>query len=193
MFSNFNERIDYLFLVFARFEVLIYTYFNKFRFAKWGKFSIIEPSAKLNFPYLIEVGSNVRISEHAWLNAKDDRNDGCPTLEIGDGTFIGRFVHINSWQKVIIEKNVLIADRVFISDADHRFFDLEIPIITQGDYFKGSVRLREGCWIGIGSVILPGVTIGKNAVVAANTVVRKDVPDFSVVSGNPAVILRYLY
>lgn len=86
----------------------------------------------------------------------------------------------------------MIADRVYISDADHNFKELDIPIIHQGDYFKGSIRLKEGCWIGIGAVILPGVTIGKNAIVGANSVIRKDVPDYAVVSGNPATIIKYL-
>lgn len=86
----------------------------------------------------------------------------------------------------------MIADRVFISDADHCFGNLSVPIKDQGDYFKGAVRLREGCWIGINAVILPGVTVGKNAIVGANSVVRKNVPDFAVVSGNPAIIIRYI-
>jgi maltose O-acetyltransferase len=52
------------------------------------------------------------------------------------------------------------------------------------------VRLRTDCWIGIGAVILPGVTIGRNAVIAANAVVRQDVPDYTVVGEIPARILR---
>src|SRR5690606_34305695 len=123
-------------------------------------------------------------------NAKDDVGDKNPTLIIKSGTSIGRFAHINAWRSVIIEENVLIADRVFISDADHVVKDPGFPIIHQGDYFKGPVRLKQGCWIGIGAVILPGVTIGRNAIVGANTVVRKDVPDHTVVSGNPAVTIK---
>ena len=62
----------------------------------------------------------------------------------------------------------------------------------QGDYFKGAVRLRQGCWLGIGVVILPGVTIGRNSVVVANSVVTRDVPDYAVVAGNPAKIIKVL-
>jgi len=91
---------------------------------------------------------------------------------------------------VIIESNVLIADRVYISDADHNFEDREVPIRLQGDHFKAPVRLRTGCWIGIGAVILPGAAVGRNAVVAANAVVRQDVPDYTIVGGVPAKILR---
>jgi len=182
----------HLLSIINRLFTILYTSLNRHRFHEFGKHSILEKSAKLIAPYLIDVGSHVIISEHAWLNAKDDRGDFRPTLKIGSETSIGRFVHINCWQDVTIEENVLIADRVFISDADHKYDDLSIPIKNQGDYFKGAVRLKAGCWIGIGAVILPGVTVGKNAIVGANSVVRKNVPDFAVVSGNPAIIIRYI-
>lgn len=169
-----------------------YTTLMHTRFAAWGAGSRLEPSAKLISPHLVKVGNNVHICEHAWLNAKDDRCDDKPTLSIGNGTYIGRFVHINAWQSVVIEDNVLLADRVFMSDADHNYENIEIPVRLQGDCFKGSIRLKEGCWLGIGVVILPGVTIGRNAVVAANSVVTKSVPDYAVVGGIPAKVIKLL-
>ena len=173
-----------------RFFTAVYSTIIRKRFSRWGDRSRIEWPARLVSPGLIIVEDNVRICEHAWLNAKDDRGDGKPTLCIGQGTYIGRFAHINAWRDVQIGRNVLMADRVFISDADHNFTDLEIPIIKQGDRFKGSVCLGDGCWLGIGAVILPGVTIGRNAVVAANSVVTKSVPDHAVVGGIPARLLN---
>ena len=86
----------------------------------------------------------------------------------------------------------MIADRVFIGDADHSYMDPEAPIRRQGDSFQGAVRLEDGCWIGIGAVILPGVTIGNNAVVGANAVVTKSVPARAIVVGVPAKIIRQL-
>lgn len=169
-----------------------YTQFNRSAFGFLGAHARLGRGARLVEPRLIYVGYGVSIGEHAWLNAKDDRLDGMPTLRIGDGTYIGRFVQINAWQDVTIENNVLIADRVLISDADHNFEDVETPIRLQGERFKGAVRLGEGCWVGIGAVILPGVTVGRHAVVAANSVVTKSVPDFSVVAGVPAKIIKRL-
>lgn len=99
-------------------------------------------------------------------------------------------MQINAWDEVIIEQNALIADRVYISDSEHNFRDRQIPIRSQGESYKGAVRLRSGCWVGIGAVILPGVTVGRNSVVAANAVVREDVPDFTIVGGIPARTLR---
>lgn len=93
---------------------------------------------------------------------------------------------------MIIEDNVLIANRVYISDADHIFKNVEVPILTQGDYFKGEVLLKTGCWVGIGAVIMPGVTIGRNSIVGANSVVTKNVADYTVGAGCPAKVIRVL-
>ena len=162
------------------------------RFARWGQKSRIEFPSKLFEPYLVVVGDHVRICSNAWINAKDNRCDGRPTLRIGDHTYIGRMVHINAWQDVDIGANVLIGDRVSILDADHHFDDANTPIRWQGDCFLGSVRLLDGCWIGSGAVIMPGVTIGRNAVVAANAVVTRDVADRTVVGGVPSKVIRKL-
>lgn len=155
-------------------------------FSAWGRGSRIARGSRLVSPHLISVGQDVILGECVWLNAKDDRADGTPTLRIGDGTYIGRYSQINAWRSVTIGARVLIADRVLISDADHNYLDPSTPIILQGDDFRAAVTLMDGCWVGIGAVILPGVTIGRNAVVAANAVVTKNVADGAVVGGIPA-------
>lgn len=169
-----------------------YTHVMRGSFASWGAGSILGRDAKLMYPHLIQIGDRVLLGEYIWLNAKDDRQDGKPTMKIGNGTYIGRFVQINAWRNVSIGSNVLVADRVFISDADHNFSNTDVPIRLQGDSYVGPVVLKDGCWIGIGAVILPGVTVGRNAVVAANSVVTKDVPDLAVVGGVPAKIIKQL-
>jgi acetyltransferase-like isoleucine patch superfamily enzyme len=125
----------------------------------------------------------VVIREHAWLNC-ERRNS--PTLLIGSGTYIGRFVHINASQSVIIEDDVLIADRVYIADYQHAFSDPSQTIIDQGFTSPEPVMIRSGSWLGVGSVIMPGVSVGRGAIVAANAVVTNDVADFEIVGGVPA-------
>jgi len=176
--------------ILSRAYKLFYSFLIKMRVRSWGRNSRILAPATIIGGGGITVGERVTIREHAWLNARSDWPDGRSTLTIGDGVYIGRFVQINAWSEVEIESDVLVGDRVYISDAEHHFENREIPVLLQGDFFKGPVRLRTGCWIGIGAVILPGVTVGKNAVVAANAVVRCDVPDYTVVGGVPARILR---
>jgi acetyltransferase-like isoleucine patch superfamily enzyme len=179
-------------VAFGRAFDLCHTLIVRSSFASWGSRSRIKRGARLENPHLIIVGSGVAIWECAWLNAKDDQANNVPTLHIGDGAYIGRLVQINAWRSVHIESNVMIADRVFISDSDHNFSELEVPIKLQGDSFRGAVRLERGCWIGIGAVILPGVTIGRNAIVASNAVVTHDVPAHSVAAGVPARIVKIL-
>lgn len=174
------------------FVTIIYTIFMARKFQKWGRGSWLQPKATLRSPKSIVVGEGVFIREHAWLNVTENQQKGKPTLIINDGTYIGRFAQINAYKDVVIEKYVLISDRVFISDVDHGYENPEIPIMYQEVRYKGSVRLCEGCWIGIGATILPGVTVGKNSVIAANAVVSNDVPDRCVVAGIPARIIRQL-
>ena len=160
------------------------------RFARWGAGSRLGRGAILVGPEFIDIGARVLLGPQTWLNAKDEKGAGGPTLRIGDGTYIGRLSQINAWHSVRIGRDVLIADRVFISDADHNYADADVPIRLQGDRYVAPVALGDGCWIGIGAAILPGVTVGRNAVVAANAVVTRDVPDRTVVGGVPARVIK---
>ena len=184
--------IRYLLKIGNKVANLTYTIVMRGSFSNWGKHSQLGRHAKIVGAEMIHVGSNVLLGEHIWLNAKDSQNDGEVTLYIEDGTYIGRLVQINAWHSVSIGRNVLISDRVYISDADHHYDDINEPISKQGDFFKGGVTLGDGCWVGIGAVILPNVTIGRNAVIAANSLVTENVPDFTVVGGIPAKIIKKL-
>jgi len=184
--------IRYLLKIGNKVAKLAYTIVMRGSFSNWGKHSQLGRHAKIVGAEMIHVGSNVLLGEHIWLNAKDSQNDGKVTLYIEDGAYIGRFVQINAWHNVFIGRDVLISDRVYISDADHHCDDINEPISKQGDSFKGGVTLGDGCWVGIGAVILPNVTIGRNAVIAANSLVTENVPDFTVVGGIPAKIIKKL-
>lgn len=157
------------------------------RFRRFGARSVVEPLCALNFPSAVEVGEGVHLREHAWLNCLP-REDGEPSLTIGDRCYLGRFLHINAFRSVTIEADVMVADRVYIADTDHFYKDPAVPIIHQGDEIKGPVLLKRGCWIGTGAVILPGVTVGRNAIVGPNSVLHKDVPDYGLAFGNPAKV-----
>ena len=163
---------------------IIYSYYNKRFFFYCGANLRIHFPIKLDKPNKIQIGDNVSIFEHCWLNCIESGNE--PSLFIGNGCSIGRFAHINAYKEVIICDNVLFGERVHISDATHNYENTNIPIMEQGARFFGKVEIKEGAWIGSGAVILPGVTIGKNAIIAANAVVTKDVPAHYVARGVPA-------
>ncbi|HEU5304073.1 MAG TPA: acyltransferase, partial [Gemmatimonadales bacterium] len=86
--------------------------------------------------------------------------------------------------------SVLTAARCYISDHNHAFSDLEKPIIEQGMTPPQPVTIGDGSWLGINVCILAGVSLGRNCVVAANSVVTSSFPDYSVVGGAPARLLR---
>ena len=110
---------------------------------------------------------------------------GC-RMTIGKNVIINKGATILSPGKVEIEDNVLIGPEVKIATVDHDFYDRHSLL-----HF-GKVTIKENAWVGIGAIICPGVTIGKNAVVAAGAVVTKDVPDNVVVGGNPARFIKEL-
>lgn len=92
--------------------------------------------------------------------------------------------------QIVIEDYVLIGSGVHIYVSNHCFNDPTTAIFFQGHDDVKPVHLGYGCWIGANSIILPGVTIGRNAVIGAGSVVTKSVPDYAVAAGNPAKILR---
>ncbi|WP_317629748.1 MULTISPECIES: DapH/DapD/GlmU-related protein [unclassified Shewanella] len=117
------------------------------------------------------------------------------TLIIGENCQINDSVHIASAQNVTIGNNVLIASRVFITDLNHGFYsgELQSPsdsIVSKRPLGTNPVSIADNVWIGEGVVILPGVTLGKNCIVGANSVVTKSYPDNVIIAGNPARILK---
>jgi len=78
---------------------------------------------------------------------------------------------------------------VVMSGLNHNYTNITVPIMHQEVSTK-PIHLSDGCWVGANAVITAGVTIGKNSVVAAGSVVTKSVPDYCVVGGNPARILK---
>lgn len=110
------------------------------------------------------------------------------TLSLGDKSNLARGVSINCYLDVEIGDSALIADDVYVSDFDHRFDDLTIPIKDQG-IVKSRVRIGRDVWLGTKVTVCRGVVIGDGTVVGANAVVTKDLPPFSVAAGVPARVL----
>lgn len=110
---------------------------------------------------------------------------GC-RMTLGKNITINKGATILSPGRVVIEDNVLIGPEVKITTVDHDLYD------RHNLFHFGQVTIKENAWICIGAVICPGVTIGRNAVVAAGAVVTKDVPDNVVVGGVPAKVIKQL-
>lgn len=159
-------------------------------FAAFGQGSWIVPPARVNSPDRISIGNDVVLLEGAWLAVYPQAGLPAPQLTIGDRTRIGRGAHIACIGNVTIEESVLTADSIYIADTSHGHDDPETPIGQQPMTAPRPVIIRRGAFLGIRSIILPGVTVGANAYVAAGAVVFKDVPPRTVVVGNPARPVR---
>jgi len=167
----------------------IYTLYLKLSVAHIGEGAIIEYPVKINNPQKIYIGRNAKICAGTWLNAAiNDSRDF--TLRIEENAYVGRNCHINAWCSVCIGESVLIANNVHISDASHDLSDLDVPIKDKETIFVGPVHIGRGAWVGHGAVILPTTRIGKNSVVGALSLVRKNIPDNCVAAGIPARVLR---
>lgn len=114
-------------------------------------------------------------------------NNGVGDVKIGARTRIGLGSTLIG--PVFIGNDVRLAQNVVISALNHHYEALDRPISEQGVYTR-PVVIADETWIGANVVILPGVTVGKHCVVAAGSVVTKSVPDFSIVAGNPARLLK---
>lgn len=110
-------------------------------------------------------------------------------LRLGKDSGWGFGCFINAGGGVSIGNNVLIGPHVVIHSLNHVYQDAGCLIRLQG-HVKRPVVIEDDTWIGAAAVILPGVHIGKGAVVGAGSVVSKDVPAFGVVVGNPAVLIK---
>lgn len=110
-------------------------------------------------------------------------------LKMGDNSSIGPYSYIGCSGYIEIGNNVMISPRVSIYSENHNFEDIDVPMMDQG-VTRSFVKVEDDCWIAANSIILAGVTIGRGAVVAAGSVVTKDVPPYSVVAGNPAKVIK---
>ena len=131
-----------------------------------GKYTKLHPTV------LIRQGERVTIGEHCLINHNN---------VLQAGKFKGR---------IVIGNYVQTGANVMMFAFNHGTDFIDIPMIEQ-DYLDGNIIIEDDVWIGAGSVILPGVRICKGAVVAANAVVNKDVPENAIVGGVPAKILKY--
>lgn len=120
-------------------------------------------------------------------------------IHISNGVYIGKSSLVAA-KSIVIEKNTLISSNCFIADNDGHSLDLKIRRKDVINRLKGSkkwsqikvetVKICKDSWIGYGSIILKGVTIGEGSIVGAGSVVTSSVPPFTVVAGNPATIIK---
>jgi acetyltransferase-like isoleucine patch superfamily enzyme len=141
----------------------------------------------------ISLGHSVSLREYAWLNVATEDPNGDPVIELEDKCYLGFGSMISAKNRIHLESGVAVSQSVLIMDHNHEYGDINVPILDQGITEGGRIRIGQGTWIGHGaSIICPRgeLTIGRNCVVAANSMVMRSIPPYSVVAGFPATIIR---
>ena len=171
-----------------------------------SNYPFVEPFSKFSYTSRIIVGYNVSFLQGAIVLA-----DKIGLIEIGDNSTICRYSVVQSvGGNILIGRNSVIGDlcsvygqgglkigeHVMISSGvrivpnQHTFDDLNQPIAVQPCRSYGII-IKDDVWVGTNATILDGITVGTGAVIGAGSIVTNDVPDFAVVAGVPARILRY--
>jgi maltose O-acetyltransferase len=161
-----EEYLGFLFRYLPGYEGMYLRWLlGKITFKKIGKKILIWPNVFITHSYNINAGDFISINYGTHI-------DGRGGLELGNYVMIGPNVFIGS-------SNHIISD----SDGEARFF---------GGHSPKPVKIGANVWIGANCVICPGVTIGKNVIIAAGSIVTKDFPDSVMVAGNPAILKKAL-
>lgn len=186
-----QEIIQYLkFLYWGGYKsISVKSIWISLRSYKCGYGLMIQRSVTINKPKLVSFGRIVRIDRGSsfFLNKISEKT---PKIIIGNSVLIGPYCTFGCSNEIIIEDNVMLGPHVHITDRNHTYEDVTLPINKQPAISMGPVIIKFGSWLGYGCQIMPNVTVGKHCVVAAGSIVTRDIPDYSVVAGIPARIIK---
>ena len=159
--------------------------FSPTDFAKLGQNVVFEPGVLVFHPENIEIGDNVYVGHNAILKGYYRGK-----MVIGTDTWIGQGAFFHSAGDLTIGRAVGIAPHVKVLTSLHTEAGRDVPILGS-PVSMARVRIEGDSDLGIGSIVLPGVTVGRGAQVGAGAVVTRDVPPYAIVAGSPARLLRY--
>ncbi|NQV03412.1 MAG: acyltransferase [Bacteroidia bacterium] len=162
------------------------------RWVKWflnpflhhkGKNSLIRRRTRMDIlPFnKFYMGDNSTIEDFATIN------NGVGDIYIGDRTRVGLGCTLIG--PVKIGNDVRMAQNIVMSGLNHKYEDVSLPISEQG-VTTNTIVIEDETWLGANCVVLPGVTIGKHCVIGAGSIVRRNVPAYSVAAGNPAKVMK---
>lgn len=167
---------------------------------RFGSWSGIDPDAWLHWSVdlrqlvtgQIHIGKGCCIERSTWLNVPDPAAPA-GTLSLAPGCAIGRHGVISAKNSIRFGEAVVAAPQVLVMDHAHAFEDVTRPILHQGVTDGGVIEIETGCWLGFGCCVIANrgeLRIGRNSIVAANSVVTSSVPPMTIVAGAPAIAIR---
>ena len=153
-------------------------------FGKFGMPSYLGKPIFLKGIRHVFIGKKVRIFPHLRMETQDGGS-----IHIMDDVVISQNVHLTSGGNLVIGKSSLILANVFITNIDHDYTTIGEHVVKQNIVVKDT-KIGDNCFIGMGAAIMPGTVLGKQCIVGANSVVRGIFPDYCVLVGSPAKIVK---
>ncbi len=162
-------------------------------FGSVGRGSLIYKPMLLTNPRFVHIGKRTMIRPGVRIEAIVLNDSAPPCLTIGNNVNIEQNVHLICSSHLVIGDNVSIIGHCAIVDTSHPYQDIDDPrkVGDRLDTNPKPVSIGNGSFLGFGCIILPGVNIGSNCVIGANSTVTRDVPDYSVATGNPARVVKH--
>lgn len=185
--SSISTKLSYVSFCYYRFFTL---FLYGLRFLSLGSWSVIKNPIIIT-PELIVLGKCVSLGHHGRIEGICAFNDQRfePKITFEDGVTFQQRCNITAAGHIVIGKNTMASFDVMITDLDHEYRTIVAPVGRQGLIVKETI-IGEDCFLGAGSKILAGTILGKHCIVGANSVVRGVFPDFSVIVGAPARIIK---
>ncbi len=185
-----------LFSVWQRFRTLCIRHHLIGQLGKAGRRISIGEQVQLYAPEHIEVGDDVILAHRVILRAMtsypwaEPPQNFQPRITLQRACFINNGSQISCVNRVTIGENVMIAENCFIADNNHSYTDPDRSIRAQPLLVAGEVHIGADSWIGANCCIVGAVGIGRHCVIGANSVVTRNIPDYSVAAGTPARVLK---
>jgi acetyltransferase-like isoleucine patch superfamily enzyme len=208
--SNYSIK-DMLLIIYGRLKQIGRGFFKKLFLKRATGLLFSGRNVTIKHGYLFQAGKNLILEDDVFINALSYNGitlgdnvsmaRGCTLIctgviankgigiSIGDNTGINSGVFIGGQGGVTIGNNVIIGPGTKIFSENHNFQDIAIPIKDQGVTRKG-VNIKNNCWIGAGVTILDGVTIEEGCIIAAGSVVNKNVDSNSIIAGVPGKLIK---
>jgi acetyltransferase-like isoleucine patch superfamily enzyme len=159
------------------------------RFAEFGAGSIVHKPAWVYGAHKIAIGRHSLVLQGTWLSVETPAWDSPgPTLQIGDRVGIRPYCMISAAESIVIEDDVIIAAFSSVIDSDHTF-SLGRPNVMHNPMATSPIRIGRGTWIAERVAVLRGANIGRCCIIGANSVVRGEIPDYSIAVGAPARVV----
>ena len=180
--------IKKIYHIFFKRDIVSKIYLKKFE--TFGKNSVLYKPLYIKGKENICIGDNTTILNNARIQVYNDITKLNSKLYIGNSCYIGYNNSFLVGENIIIEDGVLMASNILISSENHsinpeldKYFSMQ-PLVCK------EIKIGEGSWIGEKVSILAGVEIGKKCIIGCNSVVTKNIPDYSIAVGNPARVIK---